>query len=154
VEWILLSSWPVTGLADAAQVVHWYACRWLVVNYHQCLKAGCRVEHAQSDDGLVLQRLLGLLAPAAVRLLQLRQAVRAGPDVPALIVVDPLTVKLLAAYFHKALATLSLQDFWRSVAQLGGYLARKRDGPPGWRTLWQGWQQLSAWVTGARLSVT
>jgi len=154
VEWILLSSWPVTGLADAAQVVHWYACRWLVEDYHQCLKTGCRVEHAQLDDGLDLQRLLGLLAPVAVRLLQLRQAVRAGPDVPALTVVDPLTVKLLAAYFHQAPATLSLQDFWRSVAQLGGYLARKRDGPPGWRTLWQGWQQLSAWVTGARLSVT
>jgi hypothetical protein len=25
------------------------------------------------------------------------------------------------------------------VARLGGYLARRRDGPPGWKTLWLGW---------------
>jgi Transposase DNA-binding/Transposase Tn5 dimerisation domain len=154
VEWILLTSWPVTGLADACQVVHWYECRWLVEDYHMCLKTGCRVEQAQLDEGLDLQRLLGFLAPVAVRLLQLRQAVRVVPDVPAVTLVDPLTVKLLAAYFHKPAPTWSLKDFWRSVAQLGGYLGRKSDGPPGWRTLWKGWQQLSDWTTGARLSVT
>jgi hypothetical protein len=154
VEWILLTSWPVTCLANAYQVVEWYECRWLVEDYHQCLKTGCRVEQAQLDDGLDLQRLLGFLAPVAVRLLQLRQAVRAIPTVPAVTLVDPLTVKLLATYFHKEPATLLLKDFWRSVAQLGGYLGRKSDGPPGWRTLWKGWQQLSDWVTGARLGIT
>ncbi len=154
VEWILLTSWPVMGLAEAYQVVHWYECRWLVEDYHQCLKTGCRVEQAQLDAGLDLQRLLGFLAPVAVRLLQLRQAVRAVPAVPAVTVVDPLTVKLLATYFHHEPATLSLTGFWRCVAQLGGYLARNSDGPPGWRTLWKGWQQLSDWVTGARLSAT
>ncbi len=154
VEWILLTSWSVTGLAAAYQVVHWYECRWLVEDFHQCLKTGCRVEQAQLDGGLDLQRLLGFLAPVAVRLLQLRQAVRAVPAVPAVTVVDPLTVKLLAAHFHQEPATLSLTDFWRAVAQLGGYLARKSDGPPGWRTLWKGWQQLSDWVTGARLYMT
>ena len=154
VEWILLTSWPVACLADAYQVVQWYECRWLVEDYHQCLKTGCRVEHAQLDGGPDLQRLLGFLAPVAVRLLQLRQAVRVVPDVPAQTVVEPVTVKLLAAHFHREAATLSLHDFWRFVARLGGHLGRKGDGPPGWRTLWKGWQQLSGWVVGARLALT
>ena len=113
VEWILLTSWPVTGLADADQALRWYECRWLVEDYHQCLKTGCRVEQTQLDSGADLQRLLGFRAPVAVRLLQLRQAVRRVPEAPAQTVVDPVTVKLLAAYFHQAPATLSLQDFWR-----------------------------------------
>jgi hypothetical protein len=154
VEWILLTSWPVASWAEAYQVVQWYECRWLVEDYHQCLKTGCRVEQAQLDAGPDLQRLLGFLAPVAVRLLQLRQAVRVGPDVPAQTVVEPLTVKLLAAYFQAEAATLSLQAFWRLVAQLGGHLGRKSDGPPGWRTLWKGWRQLSEWVMGARLART
>jgi len=154
VEWILLTSWPIASLADADQVLQWYECRWLVEDYHQCLKTGCRIEHSQLEQGLELQRLLGLLAPVAVRLLQLRQAVRVEPAAPAQTVVEPLTVRLLAAYFHLEPTTLSLQDFWRRVAQLGGYLARKNDGPPGWRTLWDGWRQLSEWVIGARLLAT
>jgi len=154
VEWILLTSWPVTSLADALQIVHWYECRWLVEDYHQCLKTGCRVEHTQLDAGPDLQRLLGFLAPVAVRLLQLRQAVRVAPEAPAQTAVEPVTVKLLAAYFHLDAAPLTLKDFWRLVAQLGGHLGRKHDGPPGWRTLWKGWQQLSDWVTGARLAMT
>ena len=154
VEWILLTSWPVANLTDALQIIHWYECRWLVEDYHQCLKTGCRVEHTQLDAGPDLQRLLGFLAPVAVRLLQLRQAVRVAPEAPAQTAVEPVTVKLLAAYFHLDAAPLTLKDFWRLVAQLGGHLGRKHDGPPGWRTLWKGWQQLSDWVTGARLAMT
>jgi hypothetical protein len=30
------------------------------------------------------------------------------------------------------------------VAQQGGYLGRKRDGPPGWKTLWRGWLYVQA----------
>jgi hypothetical protein len=29
-------------------------------------------------------------------------------------------------------------EFWREVAKLGGFLARRRDGEPGWQTLWRG----------------
>jgi hypothetical protein len=30
----------------------------------------------------------------------------------------------------------------RSLAQLGGFLARKREGEPGLKTIWQGYQRL------------
>ena len=37
---------------------------------------------------------------------------------------------------------LTLKEFWRSVAKLGGFLGRKNDGDPGWQTLWKGWVKL------------
>lgn len=38
----------------------------------------------------------------------------------------------------------SVRDALRAIAQLGGFLARKSDGEPGWRTLWLGFRDLLA----------
>jgi hypothetical protein len=137
-EWILLTSLPTTTLEQAWERVDWYRHRWLVEDYHQCLKSGCRVEERQlqSVDGLI--RLLGLLSPLAVRLLQLRAAARQDPERPACSVIDPLTLAILAQRSGKSSATMTVGTFWTEVARLGGYLARSHDGPPGWRTLWNG----------------
>ncbi len=43
-EWLLLTSLPTTTLEQAWERVDWYRQRWLVEDYHQCLKSGCRVE--------------------------------------------------------------------------------------------------------------
>jgi hypothetical protein len=95
-EWILLTSLPTTTLEAAWERVEWYTHRWLVEDYHQCLKSGCRIEHRQlqSVDGLM--RLLGLLSPLAVRLLQVRQMARQDPERPATEVIDPLMLAVLA----------------------------------------------------------
>jgi hypothetical protein len=150
-EWILLSSQPVTDLAGAHEKVDWYTARWLSEDFHQCLKTGCRVEASQLDDGHDLERLLGFLAPVAIRLLQLRQTARDTPDLPAVAVIEPLMVQVLAARQKLDPAQLTLALFWRAVARLGGHQDRRRDGPPGWRTLWRGWRYLSDLTEGARL---
>jgi hypothetical protein len=36
----------------------------------------------------------------------------------------------------------SLRQMIRSIAQLGGFLARKSDGEPGTQTLWRGLQRM------------
>ena len=79
---------------DARQTIAWYRLRWLVEDYHMCLKTGCRVEQSQLDDRADLERLLGFAAPVAVRLLQLRQYARQSPEVPATTVVEPLVVEV------------------------------------------------------------
>jgi len=38
-EWILLTSVPTTTLEQAWERVDWYGHRWLVEDYHQCLKS-------------------------------------------------------------------------------------------------------------------
>jgi len=151
VEWILLSSLPITTVADAHRAVDWYSCRWLCEDYHQCLKTGCQVERSQLDDGADIQRLLGFCCPLAVRLLHLRQVARQDPELPATAVVDPLLVEVLTLRNPRLSTTMTVGEFWRAVAGLGGHLGRRGDGPPGWRTLWKGWRKLSDLAEGARL---
>jgi hypothetical protein len=150
-EWILLSSLPVTSLAEAHERTEWYSCRWTCEDFHQCLKTGCQIERSQLDDRADLEALLGFAAPIALRLLQLRQAARAHSDQFASEVLDPLMVEVLAQRTQVEAQTMTLHMFWRLVARLGGFLGRKGDGDPGWRTVWWGWRYLSDLTDGARL---
>lgn len=47
---------------------------------------------------------------------------------------------------------MSTVTFWKAVAQLGGYLDRRGDGPPGWKTLWKGWLRVQTWLEGVQLA--
>jgi hypothetical protein len=151
VEWILLSSLPIASVADAYRTIDWYTCRWICEDYHMCLKTGCRIEESQLDDGADIRRLLGFLIPLATRLLQLRRAARETPNLLASIVVEPLMVEVLARRQKMNARTMTVNAFWRTVAQLGGHLGRRCDGPPGWRTVWRGYHKLLEWTEGARL---
>lgn len=150
-EWILLSSLPVSTVMEAQCRIDWYTCRWFCEDFHQSLKTGCKIERSQLDDRTDLENLIGFAAPIAVRLLQLRQAARNAPKTLASQVVDPLMVKVLALHQNTDAHTMTIQAFWRLVARLGGFQGRKRDGDPGWRTVWHGWRFLSILTDGARL---
>jgi hypothetical protein len=43
----------------------------------------------------------------------------------------------------------SILEFVMALGKLGGHLNRRRDGPPGWQTLWRGWQELQLMIQGA-----
>jgi hypothetical protein len=152
-EWILVTSVPTTTLEQAWERVEWYRQRWLVEDYHQCLKSGCRIEQRQLQtvDGLI--RLLGLLSPLAVRLLQVRALAREEPERPAHEVIEPLMLAVLAQRCGASPATMTVGTFWTEVARLGGYLARSHDGPPGWRTIWKGWLSLQTFLEGVHFAV-
>lgn len=150
-EWILLSSLPVTTPAEANQRVEWYTCRWFCEDFHQCLKTGCQIERSQLSDREDVETLLGFVAPIALRLLQLRQTVRQPSDRLAVEEVDPLMVEVVAQKLQVDSQTMTLVTFWLLVARLGGFQGRKRDGNPGWRTLWWGWRYVSDLTEGARL---
>jgi len=152
-DWVLLSSVAVTNTSDALERVAWYRRRWLIEEYHKCLKTGCRLEHSQLDQRADIERLLGFLGPIAARLLQLRQIARQTPSVLAIEVVDRVAVVALAKQLNVAAATLDLAHFWRGVAQLGGHLGRYQDGPPGWQSLWRGWYELRLLTQGLRLAL-
>ena len=151
-EWILLTSVPTTTLEQAWERVDWYGYRWLAEDYHQCLTSGCRIEQRQLQavDGLI--RLLGLLSPLAVRLLQVRACAREDPERPAHEVIEPLMLAVLAERTGGSPLTMTVGTFWTEVARLGGYLARSHDGPPGWRTIWKGWLSLQTLLEGVHLA--
>ena len=43
------------------------------------------------------------------------------------------------------------RDFVHAVAKLGGFLGRRSDGEPGWKTLWRGYQRLQDMLMGMKL---
>ncbi len=49
----------------------------------------------------------------------------------------------------------SIADVVLEIAKLGGYLARKMDGPPGTLALWRGWKRMmdiaEGWSMALRL---
>lgn len=151
-EWLLLTSVPTTTLEQAWERADGYGDRWLVEDYHPCLKSGCRIEQRQLQTVDGLMRLLGLLSPLAVRLLQLRALARQDPERPAHQVIEPLMLAVLAHRSGGSPATMTLGTFWTEVARLGGYLARSHDGPPGWRTIWKGWLSLQTLLEGVHLA--
>lgn len=151
-EWVLLTSVAVTTLADALERLDWYTCRWIVEEYHSCLKTGCGIEDSQLQHADRLQRLLGFHAILAVRLLQLRDLARSTPTLRAVVVIQPVLVQIMAYQTKSDPNTMTVYGFWREVAKIGGFLARKSDREPGWKALWHGWLRLLDWAAGVRFA--
>lgn len=152
IEWVLLTTVPVANLEAALTIASWYSLRWLIEEYYKCLKTGCSAEKRQLTEAEGLRACIGVLAVVAVRLLQLKHQARVNPDRPAESCVPRGHVEVLAAYLKRPAEGWTIREFWRGVARLGGFLARKSDGEPGWQTVWRGWQKLDLLTIGARLA--
>ncbi len=116
-----------------------------------CLTTGCKVEERQLKKRARLEPCIAILGIVAARLLQLKLSARNQPNAPAKACVPSLHVQLLAAYWEKPSEAMTARALWRDVARLGGFLGRKCDGDPGWRTLWRGRLRLDAMAEAAAL---
>jgi hypothetical protein len=155
IEWVLYTSLPVETFEDAWLIVEYYECRWLIEEYHKALKSGCSVQRRVLRSAERLEAMVGLMSVVAVRLLQLKTVARTEPDRPARSVVPPLWLQMLkvARKNLRRVHDLTIYQFYRELAKLGGFLGRKSDGEPGWITIWRGWEKLNTLVTGAELAI-
>ncbi|MEA1952108.1 MAG: IS4 family transposase [Planctomycetota bacterium] len=155
IEWVLYTSLPVTTFDEAWEVVGDYECRWLVEEYHKALKTGCSVQRRLLRETDRLEAMVGLMSVVSVRLLQLKSVARSDPDRPARAVVPLLWLQMLKAVRKKLrrVHDLTIYEFYREVAKLGGFLGRRSDGEPGWITIWRGWEKLNTLVQGAQLAI-
>ena len=110
------------------------------------------MEESQLRHGDRLQRLLGFYGILAVRLLQLRDLARSSPSLHAVLVIQPVLVQIMAYQTNNDPNIMTMRDFWREVAKIGGFLGREADGEPGWKTLWHGWLRLLDWAAGVRFA--
>ena len=149
-RWVLLTSEPVHGFADAWKIIGWYEKRPLIEEYHKCLKTGCRVEARQYRTGDRLAPIIGMLSVVAVRLLQLKMVARQEPERPAAGVVPTDWLAALPRVLRRPKPIVTVRDFFRGLAGLGGFLGRKSDGEPGWQTVWSGLETLLQCIRGAQ----
>ena len=50
-------------------------------------------------------------------------------------------------------SAMTVRQFYRGLAKLGGFLARKHDAEPGWITIWRGWEKLQSMIRGYEIAV-
>lgn len=145
-HWVLFTSEPAETFEAAWQILSWYEQRWLIEEFHKALKTGCRVEARYYSEAATLESVAGMLSVLAVRLIQMKRLAQQHPDTPAEIVVPRVWLTLLRKLRKPAIVTV--RDFFRQLAGLGGHLGRKGDGEPGWITIWRGLTKLLLAVRG------
>jgi hypothetical protein len=147
IEWLLLTTCPVTTAAQAFTIVDYYVCRWGIEVWHKVLKSGCQIEARQLETAERLQRCLALYSVIAWRVRYATLLARAAPDLPCTALLDPDEWQALYCIIHRTAAPPTtpptLRQAVRWIAQLGGFLARSADGEPGPITLWRGFQHLA-----------
>jgi hypothetical protein len=142
-RWLLLTSLPCQRWAEVQRIIGRYAARWWIEEYHKALKSGVGAEDSQMERADRIETLVAVLAIVAVRLLNAKWLARTrGTEPVDRQVFGAQALEILAAKFSEPAGGWTHQSALVAVARLGGFLARKHDGMPGWRTIWRGWQRL------------
>jgi hypothetical protein len=152
VEWFLLTNLPVRTAAEAWEKVDWYCCRWVIEEFHKAQKTGCAIEELQFEKVERLRPMIALLSVVATTLLGWRDLSRdaALRDLPATEVAEEEQVEVLSGWRYGRRRELTVGEFFRALARLGGHQGRRGDGAPGWLVLWRGWADLQRMAAGAR----
>lgn len=149
-EWILFTRSTITSLEEALEIVTIYKHRWLIEEYHKCLKTGCKIEEAQLKTSDRIMTLFGLLGVVATQLLQLKTLSRVNPDDLAEKYVDKDSILVLQSIYNLK-TPWTVKEYWRRVGMLVGFMGRKSDGGPGWQKIWEGWVKLRDLCRGVEI---
>ena len=146
IEWLLLTTVAVESGDHAIERVQWYSWRWGIEVWHRILKSGCRLEARQFPKAERLRRALALSSVLAWRIFYATMLARAVPDVPCSVLLDPDEWQALYCAMHRVPTppaeppTLGQAVTW--IAQLGGFVGRRRRDRPGAEVMWRGLQHL------------
>lgn len=145
-EWMLVSTMPVTDFSQAIEKLDWYTKRWGIEVYHRTLKSGCKIEERQLGHADRIEACLAIDMVVAWRIFHLVKLGRETPDVPCSVYFEDAEWKALVSFVTRnptpPSQPPSLREAIRMVASLGGFLGRKCDAEPGTKSLWIGLQRL------------
>lgn len=154
-EWMLLTSVPTETLAQALERLHWYSARWGIEVWHRVLKTGCKVERLLLRKADALINALAMFSVIAWRVQFAAMLARDVPDAPCTLLLDANEWQALYCRIHEVPTPCkdppSLGQAVRWIAQLGGWIGRKNDRPPGAEVLWRGFQSLAAFTPMFRI---
>jgi len=149
--WKLLTNRRVETLEEAAELIDWYRRRWFIEIFFRILKSGCRVEALQLSTLERLERALVIFLIIAWRILHVVTLGRECPDLPCDVVFD--TEEWQAAWIvekrcQPPAEPPKLGEMVRLIARFGGFLARKGDGHPGPKAIWEGMEKVRHYAVG------
>jgi hypothetical protein len=146
IHWKLLTTLTINNAEEARRCMRWYSYRWLIERFHYVLKSGCGIEALQLKKADSLMKAVAVYSLAAFNIMQLTYQSRETPDVSCELVLKRQQWEALYMLKYKTNQLPgqppTLQEATRWLAQMGGYLGRKSDGPPGLKTVWLGYESL------------
>lgn len=162
IHWRLLTTHPVTSLAQAHQIVAWYRQRWRIEEYFRVLKrSGIDLEAAMIEGAHALLNMVAMAAVAGVAVMQLVEGRDAGPERRASEVITPDELDFAVALNPTLEGKTEKQKnphqeaslAWIAwiVARLGGWSGYQRYGPAGPKTMAYGWDQFKTMSQGSNL---
>jgi hypothetical protein len=152
-EWFLLTTIELNTVDDARNCLKWYCLRWRIEDWHRVLKSGCKAEELAHETAERLKRAIAINLVIAWRIMLMTLLGREVPDLPADVLFSDLEIEVLNAYAktRKKKAPDSLGAAIKLVANMGGYIGRTSDPPPGHQIMWQGYSCLQIMCEGYAL---
>jgi hypothetical protein len=148
VEWVLLTTEPISSAEQLLQVVDWYRSRWVIEEFFKAIKTGCAYDTRQFETLEGLLNVLATFLPVAWRLLLMRTQLRIAAEAKATTILPKEMLAVLRVFTRINLpAQASVRDALLAVAALGGH--QKNNGDPGWITLARGYEKLRILTQGA-----
>ena len=129
----------------AIEKLDWYAQRWKIETFHKVLKSGCQAEQSKLRTAERLTNLLAVLCIVGWRVFWLTMVNRTNPRTAATrsLPTPKSQFSITSREIPGSRRGPRLPIILNIVAKLGGYLARKADGPPGNLVLWRGLSRLT-----------
>ena len=143
-----MTSVPTSGVGEVRERRDWYACRWMVEEFHRIETSGCGEEDRRFETAARMGACVAILSLVAVRVFPVRTALDSVPEGPASTVATAAELGVLGAVRPTVKGLETVRDVVSAVGRLGGHLGRTGDGPPGTRLLWTGYQRFQDLVLG------
>lgn len=146
IDWKLITDLPVRSRAEAIEKIVWYAQRWKIETFHKILKSGCKAEESKLRTAERLVNLIAVFCILSWRVFWMTMIKRILPNEKPSIAFTQLEQRILDRLVPdrpEASKKKSISDYVIKLAQLGGYLARASDSPPGNKVIWKGLTRLT-----------
>jgi hypothetical protein len=159
IDWKLITDLPIQSRQDAIEKLRWYAMRWKIETFHKILKSGFKAEEVRLRTAERIVNLIAILCILSWRIFWMTMLNRTAPLTPPELAFTPTEIYLLDQLVKDGLSAhaseTSLSLYLTKLAQLGGYLARAKDPPPGNKVMWRGLARLTdiqlGFILGAQL---
>ena len=146
VVWTIITTLPIASLEEVAAVLQAYEYRWQIEVYFRTLKSGLGLEKLKYRTLDRYLNAMAFLMIVAWRVHMLTHAARqeSQHSCEDYFHEDEWKAVCLTRQPDAALPETppTIGEFLVMVACLGGYIDRKRQGPPGVHTVWRGMRRL------------
>src|SRR6202789_650049 len=147
IDWKLVTDLPVSSRKDAIEKLNWYAMRWKIETFHKILKSGFKAEDVRLRSAQRIVNLVAIFCILSWRVFWVTMLNRSMPEASPEMALTSTELYLLDQLVPDRPATTppnsTLALYLTKLAQLGGYLARAKDPPPGNTVMWRGLTRLT-----------